>query len=305
MIGRDYRYFIEIAQQQSIQAAADILFVTPSALSKYVQRLESQMGVQLFDRAGKKFVPTYAGMRYLSWCLRMEGMERDCAEEMQRIVQNGKKLIRIGFPFMRVKGFFNCVMPEFARRYPQVDFSVCERNSSLIWPMFFQNKLDVIFMYKDPSFVSSNIHNEIISEERMVLCVPKGSPIGQLSVTREGFDYPWVDLTALKDEKLIVMTEAVSDVLGSIETIFSQYIDTPRVVLRTMGFESIAIAISQGMGISIMSDHVVDLLGYRDKMDMYAFGEKQIACHYRAFHHNNPFLDEEIRSLIDIAKANL
>ena len=56
MAGKDYAYFIEIARQQSILTASEMLFVTPSTLSKYVQRLEKTLSVKLFDRVGKKLI---------------------------------------------------------------------------------------------------------------------------------------------------------------------------------------------------------------------------------------------------------
>jgi len=104
-----HKYFIEIAQQQSIQAAADRLFVTSSTLSKYVQRLEKRFGVLLFERVGKKFILTYAGNRYLEWCIKQEQLSKACEAEMLHIVQEGRKKLRIGFPFMRTTVKHTCI----------------------------------------------------------------------------------------------------------------------------------------------------------------------------------------------------
>ena len=302
MAGKDYAYFIEIARQQSILTASEMLFVTPSTLSKYVQRLEKTLSVKLFDRVGKKLIPTYAGTRYLEWCIKMDQIDRECENDMQRIVKEGQKTLRLGFPFMRVKHFLTEIIPEFCELYPNVDLSFFERNTSAIWPMFFQNELDVIFMYKDPSLLSEAIRYEPISAERLVLCVPKDHPLCDLGEKREGFDYPWIDIRRCAGEKVIVITNSVQDVIGSIEERFIELVPDVKIVMRTMSFESIAIAVSQGIGISIMSDHLVRLLGYADKVCMLSFGESQVECQYRAFFRENPSTSSEVQALIRIAK---
>lgn len=49
----DLRKFLVIAQQQSLQKAAQRLNTSPSALSKSLKRLENSLEVKLFDRVGK------------------------------------------------------------------------------------------------------------------------------------------------------------------------------------------------------------------------------------------------------------
>lgn len=297
-----YKYFIEIARLQSIQAASDHLFVTPSALSKYVQRLEKRFGVLLFERVGKKFILTYAGNRYLEWCIKQEQLSKACEADMGHIVQEGRKKLRIGFPFMRMKQFVTHILPEFCLQFPNIDMSIFERNSESIWPMFFNHELDVVFMYKDPSLLSDSIRYEVLSQEQMVLCVSREHPILQEAQTRIGFDYPWVDIRHLAEDKLIVMTSSAQDTVGATEEFFRMYISDPHIYMRAMSYESIAIAVSQNMGISILADHMVDLLGYGDRIVKLSFGDRPIDCCYRAFYRNSPSTLREIKSLISIAQ---
>lgn len=53
------------ARWRSITRAAEELHVTPAAVSRQIRSLEDFLGVQLFDRAGGRFVLTEAGRRYL------------------------------------------------------------------------------------------------------------------------------------------------------------------------------------------------------------------------------------------------
>ena len=74
---RDFEYIIEIANQRSISKAAASLFVSQPALSKYVQRMEESLGVRLFQRVGKQFIPTYAGER--------------CVEKARQILSDNRR----------------------------------------------------------------------------------------------------------------------------------------------------------------------------------------------------------------------
>ena len=296
------KYFIEIARQQSIQKAADNLFVAPSTLSKYVQKLERQLGVILFERIGKKFILTYAGSRYLDWCIKQEQLAKACETDMQHIVQEGRKKLRIGFPFMRVKQFVTHILPDFCQQFPNVDVSIFERNSESIWPMFFNHELDAVFMYKEPSLLSDSIRCEVLSQEQMVLCVSRNHPILKEAQEQIGFDYPWVDIRRLANEKLIVIASSAQDTVGAAEEIFRLYISDPRIHMYAMSFESIVIAVSQNMGISILSDHMVDLLGYGDHVAKLSFGDRPIECCYRAFYRNSPSTLREVKALISIAQ---
>ncbi|GAA5218485.1 LysR family transcriptional regulator [Corallincola platygyrae] len=53
---QDLEKFVEIARQGSLQRAAEVLELTPSALSKSLKRLETSLDTQLFDRVGKSLV---------------------------------------------------------------------------------------------------------------------------------------------------------------------------------------------------------------------------------------------------------
>ena len=62
---RDYEYIVTIAEQKSITRAAAQLFITQSALTKFLQRTERSLGVALFLKKGNQFLLTEAGQKYV------------------------------------------------------------------------------------------------------------------------------------------------------------------------------------------------------------------------------------------------
>ena len=54
---KNIQYILEVARCGGITKAANKLYITPSALSRFVQARESELNVLLFHRVGKTFYP--------------------------------------------------------------------------------------------------------------------------------------------------------------------------------------------------------------------------------------------------------
>lgn len=58
---RHIRYFLAVAKLGTVTAAAEQLFVTQPSISRQIHRLESDLGIALFERQGSRLVLTQAG----------------------------------------------------------------------------------------------------------------------------------------------------------------------------------------------------------------------------------------------------
>ena len=58
---RELRYFLAVAREESISKASEALFVTQPNLSRQMQKLEKELGQQLFIRGSRKITLTEAG----------------------------------------------------------------------------------------------------------------------------------------------------------------------------------------------------------------------------------------------------
>ena len=91
---RNVEYILEVARCGGITRAAENLFITPSALSKYVIALEDQLQVKLFHRIGKSFVPTKAGEYYIRRCMEIEQIYQEMGDGEYRLHQPQNPAVR-------------------------------------------------------------------------------------------------------------------------------------------------------------------------------------------------------------------
>lgn len=84
------------AARSSFKAAAEELFITPSAVSHQIKTLEEQLGVVLFDRAPHALTLTEAGRNYLQHVESVFARLEAVTEQLQ--IRHGREVLRLHIP---------------------------------------------------------------------------------------------------------------------------------------------------------------------------------------------------------------
>ena len=64
---RQLKYFEKAYEYQNFSEASRLLFISQSTLSQQIKQLEEELDILLFDRIGKRVVPTEAGKAFLPY----------------------------------------------------------------------------------------------------------------------------------------------------------------------------------------------------------------------------------------------
>ena len=81
-----------IAREGTMSSAARALRMSQSALSRSVQRLESELGCPLFDRKGKRVELNAAGNKALGYARQMLFIERQLTDELGAMARRGRAM---------------------------------------------------------------------------------------------------------------------------------------------------------------------------------------------------------------------
>lgn len=123
-------YFLGTAELGSFSAAARALYLTQPAVSEQVRRLEAELGVELFARAGRGLVLTEAGRRFRPEAERvLAGLERarDAVAEIREL-RGGT----LGFGMFGTASAYLIadLAADFRRKHPDVRLRLVGLNSS-------------------------------------------------------------------------------------------------------------------------------------------------------------------------------
>ena len=172
---RQLRYFLDIAQTEHLTDSARNLFVTQSTLSHGLRQLEDELGMQLFERAGRGLRLSQAGQVF-----------RQYAERALREVEAGRSMLadisglNTGTLTVGANPTFlsTLVVPTvaaFAQRYPRIAIDVRELQATPIEEQLRSGLLDMgisFYPYDRP-----DIDAEALFDERMQLVVGLQHPL--------------------------------------------------------------------------------------------------------------------------------
>ena len=121
--------FVEIVRSGSFAAVARVRGVDPSSVSRAIAALEKDLGLRLFQRTTRRLAPTEAGMRYFH---RVEPL----LEEFERArlsaaeaAQQPRGVLRITAPVSFTQLHLVPLLPEWARRYPELNLELLSTNA--------------------------------------------------------------------------------------------------------------------------------------------------------------------------------
>lgn len=145
------RYALAVESCGSIGAAAALLGVETSAVSRGIRDLEDRLGFLLFDRSHRGAAPGPAGAVYLSLVREaLNALER--AEATARSVSNGRSgLLRIGFVWSFGFGPIVKLLQEFRRCQPTVEVQFVEDGPDPLIARLHDRKLDVALTAIEPA----------------------------------------------------------------------------------------------------------------------------------------------------------
>lgn len=160
--------FCLAAETGSFTAAANEAGITPAGVSRSVARLEERLGVRLFVRTTRQMRLTDDGRHYFEQCRQAltQLVDAERAVSGGQSIASGRLRISVPTPYAHYRLFPR--LPEFRRRYPQVqvDIHVSNRNID-----FTGEGYDLAIRGRDPAD-SSLVARRLEEAENVVVATP-------------------------------------------------------------------------------------------------------------------------------------
>jgi LysR family cyn operon transcriptional activator len=174
---RHLRYFQALAATLNFTRAAEKSHVTQSTLSHQIRQLEDELGVELFERVGKKVLLTEAGENLLDQVTPAMRMIDEAAWHIRDTTDEVKGTIRVGATHsFNIRLVPDCIAA-FLNRHPSIKVVVEELSGNEITERLRQNQIDLGISYRPED--QTDLHFEPLYNEELKLVVGKNHPLAK------------------------------------------------------------------------------------------------------------------------------
>ena len=244
---RQLRVFVEVARHLSFARAAEALHLTPPAVTMQVKEIESQVGLPLFERQGRRVTLTTTGEYFLVYAKRLLATLKDADDAMARFKKLETGQLTIGM-VSTAQYFLPRLLTRFRDEHPGIDIRLrVTGNREALLELLRANDVDLAVMGRPPTELATRA--EPFAGHPLVFVAPPDHPLGAI-------DRP--PATMLQPFPFVVR-EPGSGTRAAMEHFLQANRITPRITMEMSSNETIKQAVMAGMGLGFLSLHTVGL----------------------------------------------
>jgi len=226
-----------------VTRASEELLLSQSAVTKTIQHLERDIGLELIERHGRRIALTYAGSVLSTYARRLFALEREMEEALVALQEVEAGEVTIGASTTTGVYLLPPIVARFRTRYPQVNLHIAILNSQEIVERALNWKLDFGLVEGDASALPPELHVEVFAHDQLVLVVAPG--------------HRWRDVQAVEPEALregeLLLREQGSGIREVIEQALRLQGVQVRPLLTVPDNEAIKQMVMSGVGAAIVS----------------------------------------------------
>ena len=242
-----YKAFLKSVEYSSFTKAAEALKYTQSGVSRMIQDLEREWGINLFERKRGCMHVTEEGKSLIPH------IQRICYEE-ERLFQHIHALKNIETGTIRI-GTFSSVathwLPHMIKRfkedYPLIEFELLLGDYKEIEQWIEEGRVDFGFL---SGKISANIEKIFIEKDRLLAVIPSSHPLAQADV---------LPIQAIGESPFMLLEKGESEVISNI---FVEHGISPMVHFKTWDDYAIMSMVENELGISILPELILKRIPY-------------------------------------------
>lgn len=293
-----YRYVLAISEHGNITKAARALYISQPSLSVYLQKLESRLGCQLFEKDGKTLALTYCGERFAEYGRKILSLNEKCIAEIDEIATTGatRNRILLGLPNSLSSQLFPRLAAAFKRSCPHVNLVIREAPGRQLEELVFYGDVDMA-IFSLP-LRSRALDHTVLWNVEFLVAANRKHPICKKALRLPNRPLRYLNQEMLADEPLVVLSEGMQ-MRGVVNQLFAQVGATPRILMETSNSLTAYQLAIHNVAPTFVTEDLIDP-AYDDVMEYFHFGDPcaymQLGCVYLNRHMLPPVCREFIRT---------
>jgi len=172
---RHLKYFIAVAEEQNIGRAATRLHISQPPLTRQIQQLEDELGVQLFTRTPRGVELTQAGVLFLEEARNIRAIVEQATERTQRAGQGKLGRLDVGIFGTAILDAIPKLLLAFRQAHPEVKIVLHTMNKGEQIEALRQRRITVGFNRMVAPL--PDIETKLVATENLLLAVSHSHPL--------------------------------------------------------------------------------------------------------------------------------
>lgn len=264
---KEQQYVCVLADCGTITKAASQLYISQPALSIYINNLEKNLNVKLFERVGKRFILTYAGERYVEKARTMLRLRAEFQEELKAMTGSSSGRIRIGTQLRRATWLLPPVIAAYQQEFPDVDVILQEGTISELTETLQNFETDLLLC--NASEVPPDMESHLMFSERLLVAVPPRHPVNEMATYVPGEPYRQLDLSYLNGQDLI-LARPTQSIRRDVDVFLEAKNVLPGRIRMVRNIETAMQMVAEGLGIGFNREGYARHMNYSKEIHYYS-----------------------------------
>ncbi len=237
---RQVEVFTEVLKCGSTTQASQVMALSQSAISAALSDLEGQLGVQLFDRVGKRLVLNEYGRLLYPRALGL--LEQ--ATEIEQLFREENGAIRLYASSTIGNYILPAMIARYRRDFPRLPFELSVGNSQDVITAVADFRVD-LGLIEGPCHMSELVSEAWLDDELVVFAAPDAAILQQAVTLETLAGAPWI------------LRERGSGTREIVDYLLLSHLPQFQLAMELGNSEAIKHAVRHGMGISCLSRRVI------------------------------------------------
>src|SRR5205085_6646671 len=170
------RVFLTVAEYEHITRAAEELIISQPAVTKTIQHLEQEVGLELIERHGRRIALTHAGQVLHNYARRVFALEREMEDALAALRDVDAGEITLAASTTTGVYLLPPIVARYRARYPHVNLHMTILNSSEIVEQTLNWNLDFGLVEGEAANLPAELKVEVFEHDELVLVVAPRHP---------------------------------------------------------------------------------------------------------------------------------
>lgn len=237
-----------ISKEGTLTKAAATLHLTQSALSHQLKELEKELGVDVFNRNGKKLHLSEQGYRFLRSSEKILAELKSLEEDINNYKNGQTSKLSISMQCYTAYHWLPGIIKYYKSRWPDINIQIMSEATSRPLEYLMNGDLDIGIIRTQ--MVNTKIRYEPIFNDRLTAIISKDHPLAKKDI---------IEIADFQDQELILpLYDPSYQDTPMIESLIQAQQVRPKTLHRIHYTDATIEMVNANLGISVMADWIVE-----------------------------------------------